>query len=430
MDSIPVQFGDAKDAALTWDGTNLTLKPVTDDTGAFVIGDGTTDMDFKVFMNTSAKYVLFDQSTSLVSFIATALTLGADTAGTDFKLFGTTTGNYLLWDASEDDLTLVGTATQLAIAGTTDSTSATTGSIHTAGGLGVAKDIYAGNDILIATGGVINFNAGDVTITHSSNDLAVAGGTLTTAGVIVGTVATGIDFTGTYTGNAIDFSSSTHVPTGSNGPCLIRAGTYGTPITNSSEDQSGLIRLYMETSADGASYDRGVFVCLKGTGIKGLFPVAGLAEVLAQSGNGPTKVQAAQFICDLHTTDAKLAGLGGDATAGMYGVWAKITAIDGATCSGTARAAPIWVDNQLYGANAAAIGEEYGIFATTGGSQPKAFIGFETTSSGWDQLFYFDETMAAAEPFVSTGCNVTVANVPYLKVLVNATQYGIPLIAI
>jgi len=249
--------------------------------------------------------------------------------------------------------------------------------------------------------------------------------TLTGITTAIGTVATGLDFTGTYTGNAIDFSSSTHVPTGSNGPCLIRAGTYGTPITNSSEDQSGLIRLYMETSADGSSYDRGVFVCLKGTGTKGLFPIAGLAEVLAQSGNGPTKVQAAQFICDLHTTDAKLAGLGGDATAGMYGVWAKITAIDGATCSGTARAAPIWIDNQLYGANAAAIGEEYGIFATTGGSQPKAFIGFETTSSGYDNFLSFDETSYDQEPIVDA--DLTGSTKKYLKVDYNGTAYGIHL---
>ncbi len=214
MDSVPVQFGDAKDAALTWDGTNLTLKPVTDDTGAFVIGDGTTDMDFKVFMNTSAKYVLFDQSASAVTLVATTLTMGADTTGTDFKLFGTTTGNYLLWDASEDDLTLVGTSTQLAIAGTTTSTTSTTGSLRTAGGLGVAgtaniggtlgvvgvltvsnateatttsaaalvvtggiangADCYFGDDIFLTSGAVLNFNAGNVTVTHAAGKLTVA----------------------------------------------------------------------------------------------------------------------------------------------------------------------------------------------------------------------------------------------------------------
>ena len=58
---------------------------------------------------------------------------------------------------------------------TTDSTSATTGSIHTDGGLGVAKDLYVGDDILIAATGVINFGAGDVTLTHSAAKLTWGG---------------------------------------------------------------------------------------------------------------------------------------------------------------------------------------------------------------------------------------------------------------
>jgi len=175
MDSIPVHFGDAKDASLTWDGTNLTLKPLVDDTGAFVIGDGTTDMDFKVFMNTSAKYVLFDQSAAAVTLVATTLTMGADTTGTDFKLFGTTTGNYLLWDASEDDLTLVGTATQLSVAGTTESTSTTTGSLRTAGGFATGGDCYLGDDVFLTSAAKLDWAAGNVTLTHSTGALACTG---------------------------------------------------------------------------------------------------------------------------------------------------------------------------------------------------------------------------------------------------------------
>uniref|UniRef100_A0A6M3J0H2 Uncharacterized protein n=1 Tax=viral metagenome TaxID=1070528 RepID=A0A6M3J0H2_9ZZZZ len=423
-DGVPIQLGAAKDVAVQFDGTNLTIKPVTDDTGQIIVGDGTTDMDFKIFMGTTAKHVLFDQSAALVTFTATALTMGANTAGVDVTLHGTTTGNYLLWDASEDDLLLVGTATQLAVAGTTESTSTTTGSLRTAGGLACVGDFYAGDDIFLTSGAVLNFNAGDMTITHSSNDLAIAGGTLTTAGIIVGTVATGISFTGTYTGNVIDFTSATIAPTGSAGPCFIRAGAYGSPVDlGVDEDQSGMIRMYVTTSAGGTSYDRGLFMFCETTGTKGIMPVAGLAEVGA--GGAPTAVYPCQFIAHLNSATASLG-----ASAQMFGGWFKITANDGATIPSTARAAPLWLDNQLYGANAATIGEEYTIFSTTGGTVPKAWAGFETTSSGWDQLFYFDETMAAAEPFVSTGCSVTIASVPYLKVLVNATQYGIPLIAI
>ncbi len=239
-------------------------------------------------------------------------------------------------------------------------------------------------------------------------------------GLDIGSVTTGIDFTGTITGNGIDFTDVTMVPSGSGGTAFIRAGVYGDPATttfveNSSVEQSGMIRLYGATSADGTSYDRGVFVCLVTTGTKGIFPVAGLAEVRDQSGNGPTAVMGAQFICDLHTTGAKLAALSG--AGGMYGAWLKITAIDGATISATARAAPLWLDNQLYGNNAAAIGEEYTIFSTTGGTVPKAWAAFETSSVGWAQLFYFDETAYDQSPISSN----------YLKVLLNTTQYYIPL---
>ncbi len=66
----------------------------------------------------------------------------------------------------------------IAVDDTTESTSTTTGSIQTDGGLGVAKDIYAGDDIFLTTGAVLNFNAGEVTITHSTGQLAnvAAGG--------------------------------------------------------------------------------------------------------------------------------------------------------------------------------------------------------------------------------------------------------------
>lgn len=41
--------------------------------------------------------------------------------------------------------------------------------------LAVTGDISVSNDILIASGGIINFNAGDVTITHAANTLTFAG---------------------------------------------------------------------------------------------------------------------------------------------------------------------------------------------------------------------------------------------------------------
>uniref|UniRef100_A0A6M3IGA3 Uncharacterized protein n=1 Tax=viral metagenome TaxID=1070528 RepID=A0A6M3IGA3_9ZZZZ len=223
-----------------------------------------------------------------------------------------------------------------------------------------------------------------------------------------------VSFNGTFTDDCLDFTSVAINHTGSNGPCLIRAGTYASPVSNADEDQSGMIRLYSTTSAGGTSYDRGVFACCKTTNTKGVFPVAGLAEVNAiASGTGPNKVQAGQFIAHLNDATALLATMGGDATAGMYGTWNKITSEVGSVASAGSRAAAVWVDNQM---NGTVSGEEYGIFSTTGGSVPDAWAAFETTSSGWAQLFYFDETAYDQAPISGTS----------LKVLVNASQYYLP----
>jgi len=426
------------DVGITGD-IDVGSEDVSVDQGRFVYLDGqdgaeyiTSDTAGDLMINATTNINLAIGGTDEVRLTATVLS----PATSDGVALGSAT---LMWgdlflasgaviNFNNGDVTITHSANVLAFAGGTSYTfdvailpSATDGAA-----LGSATVMWS--DLFLASGGVINFNNGNMTITHSAGDLAVAGGTLTTAGIIVGTVATGIDFTGTYTGNCIDFTDITIDHTGSNGPCMIRAGTYASPVANADEDQSGMIRLYGETSADGSSYDRGVFVCLKTTGIKGIFPIAGLAEVLAQTGNGPTKVQAAQFICHLNSATAKLAALGGDSTAGMYGGWFKITANEGATTASGSRAAPIWIDNQLYGSNINAGMEEYGIFATTGGSKPKAFIGFETTSSGWTNLLYFDETAYDQDPIFSTGtCKVDASkdSTGTIKIDLNGTTYYI-----
>jgi len=67
------------------------------------------------------------------------------------------------------------TTTSLSSDATTETTSGTTGAIHTDGGLGVLKDIYLGDDLLIAMGAVFNWDAGDVTWTHSAAKLTLGG---------------------------------------------------------------------------------------------------------------------------------------------------------------------------------------------------------------------------------------------------------------
>lgn len=64
--SSPLNFGDDDNLAMQWDGSNFTVIPLTDDTGAFIIGNGTKDMDLKIFLGTAAKYFLCDVGNSRV----------------------------------------------------------------------------------------------------------------------------------------------------------------------------------------------------------------------------------------------------------------------------------------------------------------------------------------------------------------------------
>ena len=68
-------------------------------------------------------------------------------------------------------LTVAGATTQtgaLSIDDTTDSTSTTTGSIHTDGGVGIAKDLIVGDDVkLLTDSAVLSLGVGsDATLTH------------------------------------------------------------------------------------------------------------------------------------------------------------------------------------------------------------------------------------------------------------------------
>lgn len=240
-----------------------------------------------------------------------------------------------------------------------------------------------------------------------------------TVGKAAKTLTCGLEFVGTYSNHILDFSKVAV----SSGAELIRAGSYAAPIAVGTGN--GLIYMYAETNAESGAY-AGTFLFVRTTKAAAAIAESALAEGFSTV-NYPSGLQGGQFMAGLRE-GAGLAALIG-ATDGMYGIWAKVYALTTSVVQAGSRVAALWVDNQM---SCVCSGEEYGIFATTGGSKPDAFVGFETTSSGWAQLFYFDETAYNKEPVVSTGCNITgdAQSVPYLKVLVNATQYGIPLIAI
>ena len=85
--------------------------------------------------------------------------VGIDGTGHDVKFFGDTASAFMLWDEDEDDLVLSGVAA-LSIDTTTDSSSTTTGSFHTDGGVGIAKKLYVGTDLDVD--GTTNLDAVDI----------------------------------------------------------------------------------------------------------------------------------------------------------------------------------------------------------------------------------------------------------------------------
>lgn len=118
-----LMFGDGVggDVSARWVSTTSLLEwlPLTDATGAFVIGNGTKNIDFKVWGGSGAGY-------------------------------------YLLYDESEDDLILAGVNSQLELESTVNSTTTATGSIHTLGGLGVALNSFFGGTLSVGTISAIN----------------------------------------------------------------------------------------------------------------------------------------------------------------------------------------------------------------------------------------------------------------------------------
>ena len=146
-------FWDASEELLTITGTNgQTALNVAD--GNVTVADTLTATNIGAF--TASGAINFDSqnmtNVDVDSGTIDGTTVGAASASTG--AFTTITGSGVL---SIDD--------------TTDSTSTTSGSIHTDGGVGIAKDLIVGDDLtLISDAAVLNFGVNsDVSLTHVHN---------------------------------------------------------------------------------------------------------------------------------------------------------------------------------------------------------------------------------------------------------------------
>lgn len=182
LDSDILAFGDAQDVLITWDATNLTIKPATDDTGAIVIGDGTTDMDLKWTGGASTDFVNFDMS------IKTAVFDDVDIKVTDDTVIwiGTATNNA----TADGDISIKWDATNLLIEA---AAAQDTGQIRLGSTNAIDLAVYANTntkialfdssaaelllttyDLRLADTSVLYFgNSKDISITWDATDLIV-----------------------------------------------------------------------------------------------------------------------------------------------------------------------------------------------------------------------------------------------------------------
>jgi hypothetical protein len=161
--------------------TKLSFHDAAGGENIIATSDGHLEVNAGTTLDITAPTVDINVATKLnvdgASQFNNTITVGEDDTGYDVKFFGATSGAYMLWDEDVDDLILAGTAI-LSIDTTTDSSSTTTGSFHTDGGVGIAKKLFVGTDLDV--NGTTNLDAVDI-------DDAVQ---------ITGTVIVGVDNTG------------------------------------------------------------------------------------------------------------------------------------------------------------------------------------------------------------------------------------------
>ena len=184
-------FGDTSGQFLLWDqsadelvlagDSKLSFHDAAGGENIIASSDGHLEINAGATLDITAPTVDINVATKLnvdgASQFNNTITVGENDTGYDVKFFGATSGAYMLWDEDVDDLILAGAA-NFSIDNTDDSSSTTTGSFHTDGGVGIAKKLYVGTDL-------------DVDGTSNLDAVDIDGATQ-----IDGTVTVGVDDTG------------------------------------------------------------------------------------------------------------------------------------------------------------------------------------------------------------------------------------------
>jgi hypothetical protein len=215
------------------------------------------------------------------------------------------------------------------------------------------------------------------------------------------------------------------------GGLSLRLGAYGTPVLY---EGVGLINAYvLDSTADAAASLVG-FWLLRSTTVDEAICFEPMIEsecVLT----GPKALKVVDALCGLTSTSSKLAAAV-DHTDGMFAGHFKVYCVDGATVTAGARAAALWLDGQMNGANAAPIAANYyDIYATSGGNKFKAFAKLHLISgegAGWEFLLQTNFGVGT-DPIVAGAAAKAVDTVTQsenIKVDVNGTTRYIPLMAV
>jgi len=301
----------------------LTLPDALSLTGTLTVGASGAGHDVTFYGDTADCDFLWDQNGDTNGLLSLGSSGGSK--GVDFMAYGDTNGNYLHWDRSADDLLLVGTATQFSVAGTTDASSATTGSIRTAGGLGVAKKAYIGTSVVVdgTTAWSTGFNSAGLLIAADESGTAIALGS-NAASVCVERVNVSAQITG---GNYL-------------------MGKYASLATSGSYGATGFIMgNYYKVSVDHL--------------VQEVYAQRGRIVIgAALSGN-----TANQFIGLFGQVDVGAYALDLAATGGLHGVYGRMEIASGATCD--QQAVGVYADVSYIAADIA--GETNGMKVYAGG---------------------------------------------------------------